>query len=263
MKSLNIVPQVNTTKPHSIQQAKNLLEDRDTFATVLLVLVLDLWGYECLFDKEDPERGPWHPTTFKSMLEEHFGVNLPKCNLDKLMAAITIKTTDMFFKNVDRFIVLANILSGDEFDPNTFEKADSVECAWAITEALLLEPPTQEEPETFCEEIRRYIGFVLRDEGYITPPDILKIAIDGDFKEHVRYNFSDDPEMFAGIYAIQKEKTEEVEKVLHSSLLELHRQLGLLQLNEGSTAELEKNIAEMLKLNQPEEKTGPENVIRS
>lgn len=240
---------------------KALLTSRDTYATVLLTLVLDTWGEECLNDPEDPERGPWHPTTFKSMLEDHFGVMLPKCNLDKLMAAITIITTDLFFTKADRFIVLANILAGDEFDPNEFEKADAVECAWAITEALLLDPPDDKNPEPFSDDVRRYVGFVLKDEGFVTPPDILKIALNADFKEQVRYNFSDDPAMFSGIYAIQKEKSDEVEQVLRDGLLDMRQQLNALSLQDGNTAELEQRIGQMLKLNQPEEKSGPENVL--
>lgn len=248
-------------KTNKTKAVISLLQDPDTFATVLLTLVLDTWGEECLHDPEDPERGPWHPTTFRTMIEEHFGVRLPKANLDKLLTAITLITTDLFFKNVDRFIIMANILAGDEFDPTQFEIADSVECAWAITEALLLDPPDDADPEPFSDDVRHYIGFVLREEGYITPPDVLKIAIDGDFKDHVRYNFSDDPEMFSGIYAVQQGKTEEVETVLRENLIALQQQLNMLPLDNGSTAELEQRIAQMVQLNAPTQETGPEHVL--
>ena len=239
-----------------VNRAKALLLDQDTFATTMLVLAVDLFGMECLGDKEDPDRGPWHPSTFRSMLEEHFGVQIPQANLDKLMAAVTIVTTDLFFTKADRFIVLANILAGDEFEPGVWEKADSVECAWAITEALILDPPDEGNPEPFADDIRRYIGFVLRDEGYVTPPDVLKIAIDGDFSDRVRFNFSDDPEMFEGIYAVQQGKTQEVEAVLRDCLLGLSQQLELLPVREGSTAEFQDRIRQMLKLNEPEAEPG-------
>jgi hypothetical protein len=235
-----------------VAAARALLEDRDTFATVLFILALDTFGPECLHDPDDPDRGPWHATTFNSMIEQHFGVKLPKCNLDKIMAACTIVTTDLFFKNVDRFIVLANVLAGDEFDPSTFEPADSVECAWAITEALLLDPPDADDPEPFGDDVRRYIGFVLRDEGYITPPDVLKIAIGNDLASKVRYDFADDPEMFSGIYATQQEKTQEVESTLRACLLDLREQLTALHLRDGTTAEVIKRLGVLLKINEPE-----------
>ena len=233
------------------------LTNPDTYATVLLVIALDTFGPECLYDPDDPDRGAWHPTTFRTMLEEKFGVKLPQANVDKLMAAVTVVTTDLFFTRVDRFITLANILAGDEFDPGVWEKADSVECAWAITEALLLDPPDPDNPEPFSDEIRTYVGLVLRDEGYVTPPDVLKIALDGDFSDKVRYNFSDDPEMFEGIYAVQQEKAAEVESVLRDALTELSQQLQSLPLKEGSTDEVLKRIGHMLELNEPEEAEQP------
>lgn len=240
-----------------IEATKRLLSDPDTFATTMLVIAVETWGMDCLQDDEDRERGPWHASTFRSMLEQHYGVKLPKCNLDKLMAAITIVTTDLFFKNADRFIVLANILSGDEFDPNQFEIADSVECAWAVTEALLLDPPDHDNPEPFSDDVRRYIGFVLKDEGYVTPPDVLKIAIGEDLASKVRYDFTDDPEMFSGIHSVQQGKKQDVETVLRESLLELKNQLTALPLREGSTDEFEKRIDALLKLNQPEDTPSP------
>lgn len=234
------------------EAVRALLRNPEAFGTTLFVLAVDLWP-DCLGDPEDPERGPWHASTFRSMLEERFGVRLPKVNLDKLMAAVTVVTTDLFWKNADRFIVLANVLAGDEFAPGEFEIADSAECAWAITEALILDPPDDDDPEPFSDDIRYYIGAVLRDEGYVTPPDVLRVAIDSDLADRVRYSFSDDPEMFSGIYAVQQSKTDDVETVLRDCLLELRDQLRSLPLENGSTVEFEKRIAIMLRLNEPTE----------
>lgn len=259
----NILP-VGTTLTKLINPslvAKRLLTEPDTFATVLLTIAVDVFGTDCLHDPDDPGRGPWHPATFRSMLTEHFGVAIPNLSIDKLMAAVTIVTTDMFFKNVDRFIALANVLAGSEFSPEQFDKADTAECAWAITEALILDPPDSDDHEPFCDDIRRYLGAVLRDEGYISPPDVLKIAIEGDFSDRVRYNFSDDPVMFSGIYKAQQDKTKEIEGVIHDSLILLAEQLQSLRLQNGSTAELEKNIRGMLKKTEPANVTGPEHVF--
>lgn len=149
-----------------MDRIRRLLESPDTFGTILLVLCVDTWP-ECLGDKDDPTRGPWHPATFRAELEQHFGAKVPPGNIDKLMAAVTIVTTDLFFTNVRSFIPLANVLAGDEFDPRVWEPADVVECAWGITEALLLDPPDNDNPEPFSDEIRYYIGAVLKEEGFV------------------------------------------------------------------------------------------------
>lgn len=227
-----------TVRPNTVQTVRAMLLSDGTYATTLLVWVLDYFGPEVL---------EWHPETIKMELEEAFAVKLPKANLDKLLAIITILTTDLFFKNAARFIQLANILAGDDFQPDEFEPADSAECAWAVTEALLLVPPSNEDPEPFSDEVRAYIGQTLRDEGYVTPPDVLRIALDADFSDKVRYNFADDPELFQGIYEVQQGKTEEIKQILAEGLQELIEQLQALPLQTGNTSELAKRISQTLK----------------
>ena len=58
----------------------------------------------------------------------------------------------------------ANVLAGSEFDPETFDPADSAECAWAVTEALLLSPPDERDTQpVFSDEIRKYIQEMQED----------------------------------------------------------------------------------------------------
>jgi hypothetical protein len=261
MPDLNIMPAARQAPLNRMERVRRILEDPDTFATVLFVLACDAFGPECLHDPDDPDRGPWHPATFRAELEHRFGVKLPAGNLDKLMAAVTVVTTDLFFKNASTFVTLANVLAGDAFDPGTWEKADAVECAWAITEALLLDPPDHTDPEPFSDEVRYYIGAVLKDEGYVSPPDVLKIALGADSALKVDYDFTDDPAMFKGMYEVQQGKSAEVEEVLREQLTELRAQLKSLSLTDGNTAELEQRIGQMLKLNEPEEPPGPESLI--
>lgn len=216
--------------------AAEFLTNEDTFATVLLVLALDTFpptGDE----RQSPVLG-WHPETVKMELEQTFGVAVPKVTLDKLMTAIMIKTTDLFFKDEAYFVEFANILCGDDFEPDEFDPADALECAWAVMEGLLIHPPTEEEPEPFSDTVRHYIAFVLREEGFIKPPGILKIALDADFSAKVDSTFADDPAMFEGIYQAQQEKSAEIESILKAQLADLTSQLSRLPLQTGSTAEL-------------------------
>lgn len=247
-------------KVNPATKVRDLLQSTDTFASVLLILCLDTW-HDCLGDPDDPHRGPWHQSTFRSEIHDTFGVKAPPAVIDKIMAAATIVTTDLFFKNLRCFVPLANILAGDEHDHGVWDKADAVECAWAITEALLLEPPDPGDTKVFADEIRHYISAVLKDEGFVTPPDVLKIAIDADFASKVNYDFADDPEMFDSIYKIQAGKTEDVTSLIRSNLSELREQLLDLPLQNGSTVELEQRIGKMLEASKSDEPTGPEAVL--
>lgn len=210
---------------HRLQAA---LRDDESYGTTLLVLALDEWGTECL---------EWAPETWRQELQDTFDVQVPLLNFDKLMAAVSIVTTDAFFQNLPTFVDLANALCGSGLNPDAFDPADTAECAWACTEALILHPPDDGE-EPFSDDIRRYLGFILKDEGYVSPPDILKLALDGDFKAQVGDSFSDDPELFAGIYQAQQAKTEEIEQLVRSNLQELLTQVTSLPLQRGDTAAL-------------------------
>ena len=210
---------------HTIRQ---VLTDEESYSTTLVTILIDTYGTEAL---------EWHPATIKQQLEGDFNIQLPQFAHDRIMAAVTLLTTDFFYQAVDKFIDLCNVLGGSEFDPGTFDPADSYECAWGITEALLLSPPEEEE-EPFSDDIRRYIGFVLHDEGFVTPPDVLKIALDGDFADQVRYDLADDPEMFEGVYQMQADKTGEVTTMIKENLTELMQQLQSLPLTNGDTSDL-------------------------
>lgn len=239
------------TKPHSNSAAtiRNMLVGEGTFATTLLVWFIDTFFWEKDANGQKVETGclDWHPETIIDEIERVTSVRLPKRNFDRLMAAITIVNTDLFFKSVDRFIPLTKILAGDDdFTPEAFEPATVADCAWGITEALLLVPPDQRDPEPFSDEVRHYVGFALKEEGFISPPDILRIALDADWQSQVTYNFSDDPVMFQGITKMQLGKKDEVVGVIRDGIRTLLEQLKTLPLQEGKTAEIEARLRQAL-----------------
>lgn len=217
--------------------AKNILQEawtsRETFATVLLTLFLDRFGMEAL---------EWDPSTIALEIEEEFSVDLPRLNFDKLMVAIQILTADRFHKNLPDFIEFCNVLGGDIYDPHTFDPADAEEVAWGITESMLIAPPDDADTDPFNDEIRAYIGMVLDQEGILNAPDVLRIALR---KAHVSpsiEDFSDDPEMFSAIYAVEEGKTQEINQTIVTKTQILAAQLAALQLNNGNT----QTVAKML-----------------
>ena len=207
---------------------------KETFATVLLTMFLDRFGTEAL---------EWDPATIALEIEEEFDVDLPQLSLDRLIVAIQILTTDRFFKRLPDFIAFCNVLDGDPFQPDTFDPADAEEVSWGITEALLISPPEDDDPEPLTDEIRSYIGAVLDSEGILNAPDILRVALRMVKVAPAMKDFSDDPEMFSAIYDVEAGKTEDINQSIRFKTELLTEQLAALQLKNGST----QRVAEMLR----------------
>ena len=211
--------------PKAIQRTMLLAEV--TFATPMFLLVADRYGMEVL---------EWSPETIRMELEQDFQLQLPKATIDKIMAAITIVTTNYFYKDVTRFIELCNILAGDDFQPDEFEPADADEMLIGITEALLLWPPDDDPEDTeFAPEIREYISQVLGEQGILKPFDVLRLAFSGDQASAVDAEYADDPEMYSAIYGAQQSKTDELRAVYLENVADLAQQLALLPLQQGTT----------------------------
>lgn len=202
---------------------------KETFGSVLLTLFLDRFGTEAL---------EWDPSTITMEIEEEFDVDLPQLTLDRLMVAIQILTTDKFFKSLPDFVTFCNVLDGDVYAPDTFDPADAEEVAWGITEALLISPPDDDDPEPFTDEIRAYIGATLDKEGIINAPDILRIALRTARVSPNMEEFSDDPMMFNAIYDLEAGKTEDINQSLRFKTQLLVAQLQALNLENGNTDEV-------------------------
>ena len=218
------------------QARKNVWQNENSFATTLLTLFIDTYGTEAL---------DWDPLTIQSEIEQDFAAKLPRAVFDRLMAAIAVLSTDSFFRSLPDFINLCNVINGDSFDPTVFDPADAGECAWAMTEALLISPPDDEEEEPFSQDIVDYLGEVIKSEGILTPPDILKVSLRKDARElieKVKYDFSDDPEMFNAIFDTEKSKTDDINNLVKSRLVELVGQLEAIPLNNGDSSQAVKKL---------------------
>lgn len=220
---------------------QNILQEawtsRETFATVLLTLFLDRFGVEAL---------DWDPATIVLELEEEFDIKLPQLAMDKLLTAIQILTTDRFFKSLPDFVAFCNVLGGDTYDPNTFDPADAEEVAWGITEAMLISPPDESDPEPFTDEIRAYIGATLDSEGILNAPDILRIALRQARVSPSIEDFSDDPDMFHAIYDVEAGKTEDINQTILLKTKLLAAQLAALELKNGNTQQVAQLLQDSL-----------------
>jgi len=222
--------------------ARALWRDPEAHATSLLVWAVDRFGWD--EETRQPNVVAWHPTTVRLEIERVLGFDPPRLSFDKLMAAVAVLSTDLFFRRAGAFAALSNVLAGDDFQPDEYDQPSAAEMAWAITEALLLSPPAHDDPEPFSDEVRHYIGQVLREEGFLQPPDVLRVAL-GSPSQPTEY--PDDPELSARIKDNQRQKREEVTQAIVDGLMELLRQIQSLRLEDGRTEELEKHITEALK----------------
>lgn len=226
------------TTPHDKTSAREAFTGRGSYATTMVALLVDVYGTECF---------GWSPETLEMEINEDFDIKIPRANLDRLLCGINLITSDDFYQSLPDFINYCNILSGDTYDPRQWDPADSAEIAWGITEGLLLAPPEDDEEEPFAPDIVAYIGEVLNQEGIINPPDVLKIAVrDDDPAAFVAGEFSDDPEMFDAIYDFEAGKTAEINNAVMAGLQGLARQLDALQLRNGSTKGVVKEMLQSL-----------------
>ncbi len=235
------MPQVIT------QHLRNLLHTEDAFATTMVALLIDDFGTEAL---------TWTPKTIIMELETIHGVVPKQGNIDRLMAAVYLLTSNSFYISLPDFNDICNILSGDLATPGMFQPADAAACAWGITEAMLLAPPDDED-EAFTEEIAAYVGEALSREGIINPPDVLRIAhYDKELQSKIHAEYSDDPIMFSAIYKSEQSKTDEINDYIKKRLQALVLQLDELPLKNGST----KQVVQLMLNSLPEEKTEEINI---
>ena len=216
---------------------KSLWTSPQTFASILLTVFLDRFEMEGL---------GWDPNTITLEIEEEFDVELPQCVLDKLMAAISILTSDTFYRSLPDSITFRNVLSGDTYRPDMFDPADSAEVAWGITEGLLISPPEEEQEGPFSDEIRAYIGAVLDQEGIINAPDVLQIALRKANVSDAANQFSDDPEMFNAVYDVEAGKSAEINSIITEKVKMLLGQLRAIQLKNGNTMTVAKTLEQSL-----------------
>lgn len=222
------MPLIQNRGTKRIQQ---LLGDDETLATALLVILLDTYGVEAL---------EWSAETLRMELEEDFHLQIPSQNIDKLMVAISILTSNAFFQELPTFIRFCNILAGDDFDPSVFDPADPAEMAWGISEALILYPP--EEEELFSEDIQYYIGAMLSKSGINTPPAILRIAKSDTQIMDPMNEFADDPDMYSGLFQTQQAKADDIDREVREKMVLLFSQVESITLTNGNTKDLLKRM---------------------
>ena len=222
----------NTARSLRSPSLKAALVNPESFSSTLLVATVDLFGFDPILSMTDM----WSPETFRLEFRDELQIEVPPTNIDRLMAAVSLVTTDDFFKRTPRFIQLCNILAGDDYDPRVFNPADSEEITWGVAEAFLLAGPEEEEP--FSDEIQAYIVAVLQIEGILHPPDMLNFVMDEMRILSDTAIFDGDPDLFEVAYQEQTRQRNELNQMVKENMQELFGQLKALELENGDSADI-------------------------
>jgi len=216
-----------------LQFYRQEFQSQTLLTTPAVIGILDLYGLEAM---------EWLPETLRLEIQDDFQVPLRDPLLSRVLTGFDLLTSDDFYKRLPDFVMHCNIMSGDSFNPTLWNPADAGECAWGITEALLLSPPEDDEP--FSEEIRAYVGSVLDAEGIVTAPDVLRIAVRSspDFDLGL---FADDPEMAGAIASMENSKTEDINQLILAGIKTIAEQLQRLPLQNGKADNILQKMQQM------------------
>ena len=206
------------------QRCAEILASTNSPATVILVVAVDACGKDIF---------TWDPETIQEEMTDLLGRQMPSQAYNRLMAGIELVTSDAFYKDLPTFLRLCHALYSGILIVDEFVPADAAEVAWAVTEALIIWPPDKNDESPFCDQIIGYIGEVLKDEGILKPPDVLRLGGGSGLLQKVQMGFSDDPAMFNAIYGVEQMKTDEINQIVKSRLRQIMELLEDLPLNVG------------------------------
>lgn len=207
------------------KESSALWMDPGAYTLPLLAMVIDELSMEAT---------EWDPGTIAMEIEESFGVKPPPLNMSKALAGITLLTTNDFYTSPVDFAALVLTMN---CKPAGI-LPDALSCAWGLTEGMLIMPPDDDDENPFSAEILALLGQILKIEGILNPPDVLRIAThDSSLLEAAKYSWSDDEEMFQMISEFERSKTEEINQTVQDRAMAMFRQLQTIPLQNGSAAE--------------------------
>lgn len=144
--------------PFKKSEAAKLLESDDAYAFVLMTILLPVFGDD-LFTEDS--------AVLFADIEDYFDCHLSEESENRINAAITAMTTDLFFTNVNMFNAISLAFAeGDigDIPEGVMETPDVGDMLWAVQEVSLLigEPKESAEFQSmFSPEVMSYVGDML------------------------------------------------------------------------------------------------------
>jgi len=118
----------------------------------------------------------WEPETIWLDLQQKFSVDLSNINRDKLMACITVLTTDYFYVDAAVFENVCMAFCHKWSSPEILQEATPAQMSWGVIEAEFLRKLYDQVPQEFDYEPRGYVATILAREGFVVAPDYLRFA---------------------------------------------------------------------------------------
>jgi len=220
-------------------QQADVLKDDSAPATILLLMLIDEFGTECL---------DWEPETLQLEVKDAWSIELPQTNWDKVYALMTVLTTNLFEQNLETFTHVCNALSGAGADFTTYDPATVEEMSTAIGEIVLLDPP-EKGNFNFSDEVKTYMQVRLAYEGFITPPKMLAPFVEALPPLPEPEIIPPAEEDYKAHYNAQRERILEIEDEVRNRIQEIITRLQKLPLrfaNKDKIKELAGNAARVL-----------------
>ena len=142
----------------------DLWHSKEGFGTSLLIACIDDWGTECV---------SWEPETLEMTIREKYG-DVDEDSLQRLYAAISVMTSDMFMVDVSALCMICTVLDFERGADDMFEPAGLDEVMWGLTEARMILGGLDD--RKFSDEVRIYIGKLMDEEGLTKAPKTLEFA---------------------------------------------------------------------------------------
>jgi hypothetical protein len=203
-----------------MKDLKDYINAPDTFATTLLTIIIDRYGSECL---------EWDPLVLALEMQRDFGVAPDTATLDRIQTGATLLTTNMFFQNLESYMHMCNALNLQSIDKNNLTPADVDDCAWGVTEAMLLLGKDFKEMQ-WNPNVALYTGTMLQQEGILRPPSVLGFAIYPNQPLEEGVDETKDPILFQTAWSVQDDRKREIEERLQERIQVLFKQLKELPL---------------------------------
>lgn len=218
---------------HSREIYKAVFRDENSFATTLVMILIDQLGTVEWFD--------WDPDAIRAEIQTRFESDLPQDNMDKLMALVICLTTERFYVDIDFFIHACNAMGGEGSNFKTFDPAEIDEMSWTITEVALNDPLEKPREELFAPDIQEYIRREAVMEGYGILPSPLKFV--GEPKElfselEESAEFGED--FFASSWQAQQQQAKNIEDMVKRNMELLVKQIQSIPLIHGDSESWQK-----------------------
>lgn len=203
-------------KPEIKAKLANYLKNPDTYALVLIAILLDNYGTEWL---------SWEIDTIEMELQDDFYVDIPQINCDKIQALMTVMTSDIPYRDWVAFNMTCEALNDNDVDAAVFDPVAPEELAWGLTQMAMVED-NNTRPE-FDDEVKRYIGVILAEHGIHNPPDVLRLAI---MPKTVSSGMDSDPILNRAMFDKHAENNSFIMDYLNGNLTRLMEQLNSVPL---------------------------------